>query len=194
MSDDLSSNSYAWYSVNENGDESLLPSPNGATYTAAVNTFNSGEIYTIGVRVENTTYPALTLERASITLEVNSAPTEITMSDTTIAAGSAVGAMVGTFDVIDAFRDKGDTYTYSLESDVSNNFTIVGNELQLTQVLNYDEQNHEFAIEVKVTDRGGLTKTEAFTIEVLEVHPDNDLDELASLEAFYNSTGGDNWE
>ena len=194
VSDDLSSNSYAWYSVNENGDESLLPSPNGATYTAAVNTFNSGEIYTIGVRVENTNYPALTLERASITLEVNSAPTEITMSDTTIAAGSAVGAMVGTFDVIDAFRDKGDTYTYSLESDVSNNFTIVGNELQLTQVLNYDEQNHEFAIEVKVTDRGGLTKTEVFTIEVLDVHPDNDLDELASLEAFYNSTGGDTWE
>ena len=194
VSDDLSSNSYAWYSVNENGDESLLPNSNGATYTAAVNTFNSGEIYTIGVRVENTTYPALTLERASITLEVNSAPTEITMSDTTIAAGSAVGAMVGTFDVIDAFRDKGDTYTYSLESDVSNNFEIVGDTLKTKEVLTYRVPSTTYDIEVEVTDKGGLTRTEAFTIEVLKVHPENDLDEIASLEAFYYSTGGgDTW-
>jgi hypothetical protein len=114
----------------------------------------------------------------------NSAPTDITLSATSINENNAPGATVGTLTAVDA--DSGDTHTFTFDNTsemaVDNSaFTIVGNALKLNASADFETKS-AYYIEVKVDDGNGGTYSAPFTIDI------NDVDESPSSLTF--ASGG----
>ncbi|MGE7843734.1 S-layer homology domain-containing protein [Lysinibacillus sp. NPDC093712] len=101
----------------------------------------------------------------------NSAPTDITLSSTSVAENQPLGSTVGTLSATDL--DAGDTFTYSLVNgagDTDNSsFSIVGSELRTSSSFDYETKN-SYSVRIKVTDKGGLTFEKAFTILITNVN------------------------
>ncbi|MBS0266358.1 MAG: cadherin domain-containing protein, partial [Planctomycetes bacterium] len=107
---------------------------------------------------------------ASATIDVenpNHTPTDITLSQSTIAENLAAGTTVGTLSTTDA--DVGDSFTYTLVSGDVGAFQIVGNELRTAASFDYETQS-SYTVTVRTTDAGGLTFDKQFTIDVTDVN------------------------
>jgi len=126
------------------------------------------------IRVMSTDADGLSTEKEfTITVTevvANSAPTDISLSTSTIAESAAVGSTVGLLSTTDA--DAGDTHTYALAAgtgDTDNgSFTIVGDELQTNVALDF-ATTPSYSIRVMSTDADGLSTEKEFTITVTEV-------------------------
>ncbi len=105
-------------------------------------------------------------ESFTITVEnVNEAPTDIALSNASVAENAA-GAVVGSLSAAD--QDAGDSHTYTV-SDAR--FEVVGGELKLKDGIALDhEAEPAVSVEVTATDAGGLSYTESFTISVTNVN------------------------
>ncbi|MGP1387510.1 MAG: cadherin domain-containing protein, partial [Thainema sp.] len=90
----------------------------------------------------------------------NEAPTDLELSGNTVSENVS-GVTIGALTVTDP--DAGDTFTFSTSDP---RFTVVGNNLQLTTALDF-ETEPSITLDITVTDAGGLTYTETFTITVL---------------------------
>ena len=129
--------------------------------------FETKSSYT--VRIRSTDQGGLYYEKAfTITVtNVNEAPTDITISASTIAENNAIGAVIGTLSTTDP--DAGNSFTYSLVSgtgDTNNaSFTILGSSLKANAVFDYETKN-SYTVRVRSTDQGGLTTEKAFNITV----------------------------
>ena len=114
---------------------------------------------------------------ATVTLVYNTAPTDIGLSPTSVPENEAIGTTVGTLTVTDI--DEGDTHTYTLvsgEGDTDNaSFTIDGTSLKTNAVFDFETKT-SYSIRIRVTDAGGLSYEEVFTITVTDVDEDNDGD------------------
>jgi hypothetical protein len=104
--------------------------------------------------------------------DVNEAPTNITLSSSSIAENQPSGTEIGTFTTTD--EDGGPTYTYRLVGDkdrITDNasFTIVGNMLKARGVFNY-EGKRSYTIRVQTSDGRGGTYQKQFTIRVTDVN------------------------
>ncbi len=101
----------------------------------------------------------------------NSAPTDISLSNSTVAENQASGTAVGDFSTTDV--DAGNTFTYTLVSgtgDTGNaSFQISGNVLQTAASFNFEAQS-SYSVLVRTTDQGGLFYEKAFTIGVTNVN------------------------
>ncbi|PWW00622.1 Ca2+-binding RTX toxin-like protein, partial [Hoeflea marina] len=108
----------------------------------------------------------------------NHAPTNITytggtVKETVISGGSigsaynASGVTVATLSTTD--EDVGDTHTYTITSDPSGHFAIVGNQLQVKtgQTLDY-ETAPSHSVTVQTTDAHGATYSRVITINVTD--------------------------
>ncbi len=97
----------------------------------------------------------------------NGNPTDLSLSNNSIAENQAVNTLVGTFSTVDP--DSGDSFTYSLVSgngDVNNaSFNISGDQLRSSAIFDFETKN-SYSIRVRTTDRGGLTFEKSFTISV----------------------------
>jgi hypothetical protein len=100
----------------------------------------------------------------------NAAPTDITLSPTSIAENNTVNAVVGTFTTTDP--DAGDSHTYSLVSgagDADNaSFTISGDQLRANISFDFELKN-SYSIRVRTTDQGNLAYEKVFTITITDV-------------------------
>jgi len=109
--------------------------------------------------------------RSALGLAVNKAPTDITLSATSIAENSAIGTAVGTLSAADV--DAGDTFTYSLVTGTGSgdnaSFAVVGNAIKTAASFNYEVRN-SYSIRIRVTDAGGLTTEKQFKISVTNVN------------------------
>ena len=107
---------------------------------------------------------------------VNSAPTDIALSASSIAENAGANATVGTLIATDP--EAGQTHTFSLVSgtgDTDNgSFTIVGSTLKLTPNADFDTKS-SYALRVRATDNGiqVLFYEEALTVTITEVVVDN---------------------
>ena len=100
---------------------------------------------------------------------VNEAPTDITVAGGTVAENAAAGTVVATLGAADP--DAGETFTYSLASDPSGKFEVVGDEIRLKAGASLDhEAASSHQLQVTVTDAGGLSHSEAVTIGVTNVN------------------------
>ncbi|ULA60002.1 MAG: hypothetical protein LZF60_180001, partial [Nitrospira sp.] len=113
-----------------------------------------------------------TTDTAALTVAaVNDAPTDLSLSASTVAENAANGTMVGTISGIDP--DGGDTKTYSLTDSAGGRFTI-NSGTGVIMVANGSLLNYEAAashnVTVRVTDAGGLTYDETFTINLTDVN------------------------
>lgn len=102
--------------------------------------------------------------------DTSSAPTNITLSNATMAENQPAATPVGTLTATDA--DAGDTFTFTLVSgtgDTDNaSFTIVGSQLQTAASFDFETKT-SYSIRVRATDSFGLTFEEVFTITVTNV-------------------------
>ncbi|MCS6329467.1 MAG: DUF4347 domain-containing protein, partial [Nitrospira sp.] len=98
---------------------------------------------------------------------VNDAPTDVSLSANTVAENAANGTVVGTVSGTDT--DSGDTKTYSLTDSAGGRFAINSGTGVITvaneTLLNYEAATSH-SVTVRVTDRGGLTYNETFTINL----------------------------
>ncbi|MDH4303326.1 MAG: DUF4347 domain-containing protein [Nitrospira sp.] len=102
---------------------------------------------------------------------VNHAPTDLALSANTVAENAATGTVVGTVSGTDP--DAGDTKTYSLTDTAGGRFAINSATGQLTvadgSLLNY-ESAASHTVTVRVTDSGGQSYDETFTINLTNVN------------------------
>ncbi|MEO9965288.1 MAG: Ig-like domain-containing protein [Reichenbachiella sp.] len=106
----------------------------------------------------------------SWTFQVNRAPTNISLSSSSVEEEQAAGAMVGTISGVDS--DDGDDLSFALVSGTGStdntSFTLVGNQLQTTTVFDYETATSK-SIRLRVTDNVGATYERAFTIQIIDV-------------------------
>ncbi len=145
-------------------------SGNTLTADAAFN-FEVRSSYTVRVRVTDSDDPAQSFEKAlTITVtNVNETPTALTLSGTTVAENAANGTAIGTLASTDP--DAGDTAAYTLVAGAVDNakFAIVNSQLVAKPGIDF-EATPTLTARVVVTDAGGLTLQEDFSITVTNVN------------------------
>jgi surface protein len=99
---------------------------------------------------------------------VNDAPTDITLSTTTIAENSAIGTTVGSLSTSDIDSS---SFTYTLVSGTGDSdnsaFSISGSDLKTSEVFNYEDKN-SYTLRIRTTDNGNLFFEKSFTITVTD--------------------------
>lgn len=104
--------------------------------------------------------------------ELQSEPTDISLSAGSVVENAAVNTVVGTLSTTDA--DSGDTFTYTLVSGTGStdngSFNISGNSLRTSSVFDYETQS-SYSIRVRSTDKSGLNVEKQFTITVIRPTP-----------------------
>ena len=123
------------------------------------------------IKVQASSGDGLTTERELFinVTDVNEAPFSLQLSGNTTAENVAVGTVIGAFSHSDLDADK--TGTYSLIDGFGDNasFTIAGNQLKWAMSPDFEAKNN-YRIKVRVTDAGGLTSEQEFTINVTDVN------------------------
>ena len=152
-------------------DNSLFTITNNQLKTNAVFNFETKNSYSI--RVKTTDLDKLSFER-QLTIgvnNVNETPTNLTLSNNTVAENQVSGTVVGNLTTTDP--DTGNTFTYSLVSGTgatdNSLFTIVDNQLQTNSVFNFESKN-SYRIRVKTTDLDKLSFERQLTIGVSNVN------------------------
>jgi len=100
----------------------------------------------------------------------NQAPTNISLSNSSVPENQPVNTVVGTLSTTDP--DAGNTFTYTLVAGTGSadngSFNISGAQLRTSAVFDYEVKN-SYNIRIRVTDQGGLTFEKAFVISVTQV-------------------------
>lgn len=96
----------------------------------------------------------------------NQPPTDISLSNGSVAENSAVHTLVGMFSASDP--DAGDTHSYSLSGSGAAFFAVSGNELRTTGVPDFEVQN-SYSLTVEATDSAGNKYPKAFTVNVTDI-------------------------
>jgi hypothetical protein len=130
------------------------------------------------IRVKTTDQDGLTFEK-ELTIgvtDINETPTDLTLSNTSIAENKAIGTGIGAFTSTDP--DTGNTFTYSLVTGTGDTdnalFTITGNQLQTNAIFDYETQNI-YSIRVKTTDQDGLSYEKQLTIGITNIDEQRSL-------------------
>jgi hypothetical protein len=102
----------------------------------------------------------------------NFSPTDIGLSNSSVAENQPVGTTVGAFSTTDP--DSGDTFTYALVSgtgDTDNASFTIDASGNLKTAASFDfEAKSSYSIRVQSTDAGGLSTEKVFTISVTNVN------------------------
>ncbi|SLM27867.1 hypothetical protein MTBBW1_1170012 [Desulfamplus magnetovallimortis] len=171
------------FGANDNGSagNGVDGTPQRAPYLVLtdVKFISSGMDFTIAVKNDDTIWSwgtnnlgqlgsgevANSLTPVEITL--NRAPTDISMSQTSVDERLPEGSLIANFSTTDP--DTGDSFTYEFISgtgDTDNSaFTIDRYQLLVKDFINYDLQN-TYSIRMRSTDTGGLYTDKSFTITV----------------------------
>jgi hypothetical protein len=100
----------------------------------------------------------------------NQSPTNLALSNSTVAENQVIGTVVGNFSSTDP--DTGNTFTYSLVTGTgatdNSLFSITNNQLTTNTVFDYETKN-SYSVRVKTTDQGGLSFEKQLTIGVSKV-------------------------
>ncbi|MCT7958467.1 hypothetical protein [Laspinema palackyanum] len=103
------------------------------------------------------------------TLPGNQSPTNIILSNTSIAENSANGAIIAALSTVDG--DAGDTHTYTLIDNAGGRFTLSGNQLAVGNGSLLDfETTASHGIIVQTRDSAGNTFDKPFTMSLTDVN------------------------
>jgi hypothetical protein len=151
-------------------DNSLFTITGNQLKTNAVFDFETKNSYSI--RVKTTDQGGLSFEK-QLTIgvsNVNETPTNLTLSNNTVAENKTVGTVIGNLTTTDP--DTGNTFTYSLVTGTgatdNSLFTISGNQLKTNSVFDFETKN-SYSIRVQTRDQGGLTYQKQLTINISDL-------------------------
>jgi uncharacterized delta-60 repeat protein len=139
----------------------------------AISNFDFETKSSYSIRVRSTDQGGLFVEKTFVitVIDVNEAPTDISLSSSTIAENGAANTPVGTLSTADP--DAGNSVTYTLvagSGDADNAaFNIEGSILRATNTFNFEAKS-SYSIRVRSTDQGGLFTEKTFTITVTNVN------------------------
>ena len=158
----------AQFTINSaTGALSFVSAPN---YEAPTDS-GGNNIYDVTVQVSDGKWGTATQAIAVTVTNVNEGPSDLSLSTNTVAENAATGTVVGTVTGTDV--DAGDTKTYSLTDTAGGRFAIDSTTGQLTvangSLLNYESATSH-TVTVRVTDSGGQSYTETFTINLSNVN------------------------
>ena len=97
-------------------------------------------------------------------LNINDAPTNVTLSNTIISEGSEIGQIIGSLDAMD--EDEGDILTFRLDYNPSGLFNISDNHLVVAQVLDHEVAMNVHNISIVCSDGMAETSPVWFIIEI----------------------------
>jgi len=145
---------------------------NGGTLTTVITSASPAPVLAAGGHTISMTSGATTVPRSfTVAPGGNSAPTDISLSASSINENVAANSTVGTLSTTDP--DAGNTFTYTLVSGTGSTdngaFNISGSSLRITASPNYEAKN-SYSVRVRTTDQGGLWYEEAFTITINDVN------------------------
>ena len=120
-------------------------------------------------------------------LDINYAPTDISLTDTTIIEEQSVETVIGTLSTLDPDDDDTHTFDFGIGdgSDDNASFTIDGNVLKSAQEFDFNVKNIYY-IRIKVTDNGGLSYEKPFQIQILEATGLEDIRSSSAIKVFPN--------
>jgi gliding motility-associated-like protein len=153
--------------------------------------FETKSSYSLRLRV--TDKGGLTFEKEFVitVANINDAPTNISLSASTVVENSASGTTVATLSATDA--DAGDTFRYTLVSgtgDTDNaSFTIDGTTLKTAGVFDFETKS-SYSIRVRVTDAAGLTFEKEFAITVTDINEAPTALALSNISVLENAASG----
>jgi hypothetical protein len=130
--------------------------------------YEAKSLYTIQVRTTDRGGLGLTKTFWITVTDVNEAPTNMTLSGTSVTSGQPAGTVVGVLMTMDV--DNGDSHTYTLFGGETGPFSIQGNVLVTNTSLNAEIKNN-YNIIIRSTDRGGLWVDKQFVLSVLPAAP-----------------------
>jgi uncharacterized delta-60 repeat protein len=139
----------------------------------AISNFDFETKSNYSIRVRSTDQGGLFVEKMFVitVIDVNEAPTDISLSSSAIAENAAANTPIGTLSTADP--DAGNSVTYTLvagSGDADNAvFNIAGSILRATNSLDFETKS-SYTVRVRSTDQGGLFVDKAFTIQVLDVN------------------------
>ena len=117
-------------------------------------------------------------------VEPNYAPTEVRLEGTSVSENTK-GAVIGKLSVVDA--NSGDTHSYTVSDE---RFEVVNGEVRLKSGIALDhEEAATIQLEVTATDSGGLSLTETFEIDVIDVNEGPEAVSLDGAALAENSEG-----
>jgi hypothetical protein len=159
----------------------------GTLRTAAV--LDAAVQAVFSIRVQTTDAGGLTLQK-QFTISIPSAnrePTDITLSNATLAENTAPSAIIGMLTATDPDANNVFTFTLVAGTGADDNalFEIGGNQLRARNGLNFEEQPNR-AVRIRVTDQGGKFFEKAFTLTITNVQ------EAPTNVALSNSTLAEN--
>lgn len=152
--------------------------PAGATISAATGNFSwtpteaqGPGSYSITIRATDNGEPAMSdFETITVNVsEVNLAPTNITLSNSTVAENVNPGTTIGTLTTTDADLPA-QTFTYAIDPALADGaqFNLAGNTLAIQVSPDYETKN-VYNIRVKSTDSMGGFTTKDFAINIQDV-------------------------
>lgn len=112
-------------------------------------------------------------DNTTLNFTTNATPTDITLTNSSVAENASPNTVVGTFNTTDA--DVGQTFSYSLVAGAGStdnaSFRLVGNQLQTNATFDYETKN-SYSIRVSTTDNGApaLSFEKSFTINITNVN------------------------
>ncbi|OQW33699.1 MAG: hypothetical protein A4C66_04015, partial [Nitrospira sp. HN-bin3] len=146
---------------------SFITAPNYESPTDS----GGNNIYDVTVQVSDSLGATDTQAIAVTVTNANETPTDLTLSANTVAENAANGTTIGTVSGTDP--DSGDTKTYSFTDSAGGRFAINSSTGVITvansSLLNYESATSH-SVTVRVTDSGGLTYDETFTINLTNVN------------------------
>ena len=149
------------------GTVSVLLNGSGTGTLSGTPAVGTGGTYVLTFTATNGVLPDAT---QLFTLNVDGAPTDITLSPASAAENQPAGTLVGTLTALDP--NTGDTHTFDLVAGTGStdnaSFQIVGDQLLTNAVFDF-EVTPSLSIRVQATDSTGLTFEKALTILVTNV-------------------------
>jgi hypothetical protein len=152
-------------------DDNAAFSINGTSLQANASfDFETKSSYVVTVRATDSGNLTFDKQFTITVTNVNETPTDISLSNSSVAENLAAGTSVGTFSTTDP--DSGNTFTYTLVAGTGStdngSFAISGSTLQTAAVFNFETKS-SYSIRVLSTDQGGLSVEKVFTISVQNV-------------------------
>jgi len=155
----------------DDGDNAAFQIVGNALQTRVVLDHAARSSYTIGVRATDGGR-LYTEAQFTITVnDVNSAPTDISLTAPAVQENAAIGTTVGTLSAVDA--DSGDAHTFTLVAGAGDSdnasFAIQDSALVTAAVFDYEARS-AYSVRVQASDGHGGTYAKAFAIDVSNVN------------------------
>lgn len=155
--------------------------------TAVALNFETKSSYSVVVRSTDAGGLAVDSTLTILVTNVNEAPTDISLSASSVAENAAAGTTVGILATVDP--DGAGVTTYALVAGDVGSFSIVAGSLRTAVPLNFEAKS-SYSVTIRSTDSGGLSVSRVFTLSVTDVNEPPTAIAITSSTVPENSAAG----